>query len=174
MIKQYASSWGEGLSSEATFRDLAMKRGFTVFGATKNQNIYDHIDFFLEFKGRRFSVDVKAMKRVQRHSNKRNGDALWIEFQNVIGNKGWIHGKQDFIAFEFEDRFVLVKRHELLGYAVASLDSFDERVNSPHNALYKLYQRKGRSDLITLIEKDSIYLLDNKVWIKNQNNEKLH
>ena len=114
------------------------------------------------------------MKRVSRHSNIKGDGAIWIEFKNVMGNKGWIHGKQDFIAFEFEDRFVIVKRKELLNFAVASLDSFNNIVSSPKNALYKLYQRKGRNDLITMIEKESIYLLNNKVWIKNEQSNQLH
>ena len=52
--------------------------------ATKEENMYKHIDLIVEG----VKVDVKGMKKVNRSDASINPDIHWIEFQNVRGNKG--------------------------------------------------------------------------------------
>ncbi|MGI9850157.1 hypothetical protein [Vibrio vulnificus] len=169
MINQkYATSYIEGFGTESVFCELAQSKGFKVIPASKKENIEDHIDFYLYRDGKQYSVDVKAMKRISRNSINKDEDAIWIEFRNVRGNNGWIYGKQDLVAFEFDSYFVLVKRKELLDFVTVSLNSFTKVVSSSRHALFNLYQRRGRQDLITRIKRDNILALKNKIWIKNE------
>ena len=54
---------------------------------------------------------VKKISRVDKYVNL---DEVWIEYNNTYnGKKGWIHGEADFIAFELNKTFLVVKLREL-------------------------------------------------------------
>jgi hypothetical protein len=161
----YKQSYNEGLTGEINFKFLAEQKGFIVHESTKRQNIYDHIDFFIEKNDHKISFDVKAKKRVSRHGSYTN-DFIWIELTNVNGFNGWINGIQDFIAFEFDSFFIIVKR-EILREFVYSIIDFDmPYVFSAKDALHRLYQRKGRKDCITIITYNDLIKLNHRIWNK--------
>jgi len=91
----------EGRESEEKFYQLAQMRGFLVKPATGMEQ-FDHIDFHLtseEDEGTMTAmVDVKSRKRIDRSDNDFNDEWVWIEFKNVRGKEGWIHGIADFIG----------------------------------------------------------------------------
>ena len=63
---------------------------------------------------KRYSVDVKSSKKISRVDKYVNLDEVWIEYNNTYnGKKGWIHGEADFIAFELNKTFLVVKLREL-------------------------------------------------------------
>jgi len=106
--------------------------------ASKEQDIFDHIDFFDE-EG---SVDVKGINLPEE---------IWLESKNVKGKEGWMYGRADWISFDLPEMggFVTVLRKNLLDYA---LDVTDMSALVPKKQAYKkLYRRKDRMDLITII-----------------------
>ena len=99
---------------------------------------------------------MKARKRTSRNSNSYSDDWIWIEFKNVIGKDGWIKGKADFIAFEFENNFLIVKRAELRELCKKLIKDTKTRVTKAKDAKYLLYTRHGRKDLVTQIKRRDI------------------
>jgi hypothetical protein len=153
----YFESVMEGGKAEATFESVAIKRGNKVTEADRKTNIHNHIDFFLENKaGTKSSVDVKGMKRVAR-GGERTEDIQWIEFLNVKGNKGWIMGDAELIAFEAVSCFYLFKRIDLLDFCTTKCSR--ERQNNPrsmpgrgmHRSNYTPYRRTASDRLDSII-----------------------
>ena len=107
-------------------------------------------------------VDVKSRKRINRKDGNYDDEWLWIEFKNVRGKEGWIHGIADFIAFETIDSFILSYRKELCDWCIDHVD-VEEKVTSADEAEYKAYSRKGKQDLIARILKDQGYIIDYKI-----------
>lgn len=66
--------------------------------ASKEDDIYRHIDIWVGAN----SFDVKAAKKTNRSDLLPNYDIHWIELRNVHGDKGWLFGQADYIAFELE------------------------------------------------------------------------
>ena len=152
----------EGRESDNKFAQLAKMRGFIVEPATGIEQI-DHIDFHLtseEEEGK-----MTAMVDVKSRSNN-NDEWLWIEFKNVSGKEGWIHGIADFIAFETRSSFVVCYRKELCDWCLDNVE-LKNTVTSENEAEYIAYSRKGKQDLIAkvLIE-DVTKLPHSQVWKK--------
>ena len=123
--------------------------------ATKEENIYKHIDLTVDG----MKVDVKGMKRVNRWDDKFNPTIHWIEFQNVHGNKGWIYGEADYIAFEQPNEFIMIERETLLQWC---REKITDRKLKPKKELYKLYNRPGRKDVISLVLVEDLLKLPHK------------
>ena len=66
-----------------------------------------------------------------------------------------MYGKADKIAFETEAGFLMVDREELAKWCEEKVD-FKKAVRTPYAAIYKVYTRKGREDLITRIKTEDI------------------
>jgi hypothetical protein len=127
-----ASSRMEGNLCESRF--AAIFPG--IKPSTKEENIFKHIDFFLPDGT---SVDVKG---------KNKPDEIWVEILNVKGNKGWLYGEADIIAFELVEvgGFVMVNTDELRVFVAKHVQ---KEFTSKHESYRKLYRRKGRLDIIT-------------------------
>ncbi len=165
----YEQSIQEGLSAEEEFSRLAKLRGFVVKPATGMEQ-FDHVDFHLtsdEEDGIMTAmVDVKARKRVNRTDREVQDEWIWIEFKNVSGKDGWLHGISDFIAFETEESFILSFRKELADWCESHVDS-KTKVKTPEEATYCMYTRKGKQDLLSLIKMGDIENLPNTaIWKK--------
>lgn len=166
LMNDYKNSINEGVSAEERFSNLAIARGFNVKKSTVREDIYNHIDLFLIRNGKTHSFDIKAQKRVSRSNSNYSDEIIWIELKNVNGNSGWLYGKQDFIAFEQADCFIVVNRLSLVDYIESFINNDLPYVNSSKDALYKLYQRNGRKDCITQIRTSDLYKLKHKIWNK--------
>ncbi len=163
----YIKSFSEGNSSEDQFNALAQNKGFSTRKSTRSEDIYKHIDLFLIKNGKTISFDVKSAKRSNRHTGKQNDCAVWVEFKNVSGNAGWIYGGQDYIAFDFIDHFVIVKTIELRDFLTEIFCKEGRMVERVSDAYFNLYQRKNRKDLITRIDRESLLILNHRIWYKH-------
>lgn len=154
-------SWKRGQGVEAMFAKLLNKRTTDVRAADLKEQ-FSHVDYFSDFG----KIDVKARKRVARSDDNTQDDLVWLEFKNVQGKFGWLYGKADWIAFEREDDFVMVKRHDLalMGEKLCDLG---DRVSVGRDALYKGYQRRGRKDLLSIVKMSDVLKLDHQLWTKD-------
>jgi hypothetical protein len=148
---KYALELKHGEEAEETFAELAELNGYYIEESTNYSNIVEHIDFYLASKRGLddFSVDVKARKKSRRNNTWYDDQMVWVEFHNVAGKKGWLYGEADKIAFERKNDFVIVDRVALTKFcekAVAPI--FVKNVNE---ALYKIYRRKTRKDVISMV-----------------------
>lgn len=94
-----------GNSIEDLFKSVLISRGCEVEKSSREDDIKKHIDFYVNGIG----VDVKA---------KRELNKIWLELVNVGGNKGWLKGEAEYIAFHFErfNHFKFFKREDLLKF----------------------------------------------------------
>jgi len=123
--------------------------------ASKEENMYDHIDLTVD----EMTVDVKGMKKLNRGDADVNPDIHWIEFQNVRGDRGWIYGKAEYIAFETLDGFIMIDRVVLLEWC---REMITDRKVKDKKELYKLYNREGRKDVISLVLTEDLLKLPHK------------
>ena len=167
-FNKYKKSIDNGMAAEKRFDILAQKRGCAVIEASKRDNMIRKIDrYVVDEKGILKSVDVKTMKRTSRSDVDAQDIWIWIEFNNINGNDGWLYGEADYIAFERSNNFTLVNRLDLVKIAEELVD-LDARVSSSKLAKYKAYRRYGRSDLIAMMELDIIIEMaeDYEIWYK--------
>ena len=150
-----APCWKDGTKKESEFGEL-LKTIYTDVRPATTQEQYDHKDWVCSVG----SIDVKAIKGVSRHG-KKNPNRIWIEFKNTLGNYGWVYGKQDFIAFEQVDCYIMVRRKDLAQLA-ESLCDMNTKVGTPKEALYKLYNRKNSRDLISMIKTEDLLTLQHR------------
>lgn len=137
----------QGDKAEEKFVLALEKENIQYRKASTREDMFDHIDFYAKGSQGFRGFDVKAYKNTTKEGK------LLIEFKNVRGEFGWIHGKADFIAFDMGDRFMCVPRLQLLDLAEQLCD-LNDKVYRVNDALYKGYTREkwGRFDLITLIK----------------------
>ncbi len=156
-----------GRRAEDAFARLAIQHGFKVTPSSEKGNIDDHYDYVIERDGKSHKVDVKSMKRKSRGDRELQDEFLWIELHSVRkNNKGWLYaGKADLIAFELSKSFIIVERVELINL-VEKLVDFESKVSSAKDALYKVYSRKDRYDVLTMIKSADLVGIKNGKWGK--------
>ncbi len=144
-----------GLGAEQLFDQIAASKHLEVKNAKRRDNIQKHIDKYVTDDVGTWSVDIKARKKTRRSDDNAQDDWIWIEFQNVRGNTGWLYGEADCIAFETQDNFVIVKKDSLIKYVEGAVD-MGKSVKYSGEAKYKTYRRAGRNDLLTMVELSEI------------------
>jgi hypothetical protein len=143
-----------GRTAEDIFKRSAEAEGWRVEESTPQQDMYDHIDFTIEWvglpelhhkrivgDGAKFTVDVKSGG---------TDKFVWLEIRNVHGHAGWLYGEADFIAFQREKGFLLVDRKKLQRWVEENVAK--EYVTRKQDALMKVYTRQGRKDMITKVQ----------------------
>jgi hypothetical protein len=110
--------------------------------ATTTQNILEHWDI----ANGDIKYDVKAMKKFRRSDDHPTDRIHYIELKNVNGKKGWLYGQADYIAFETRSYWVIVSRQKLQEMIEGIKMEF-----SLEPQVYKLYTRKTRSDVMTIV-----------------------
>lgn len=158
MYLNFKKSITEGDSSENNFEILLNKLELTFRKSTKNENIYKHFDYVVNSKRNKdksYKIDVKSEKRKNRN-NFIDSSIQWIEFMNVSGNKGWIFGESDYIAFENSNKFVIVERIVLLKYLIEEKGIIEDIYKKPiisnkNRIFYECYRREGRKDSIVMM-----------------------
>ena len=182
-VNQYdseANCSSVGEKTEQLFKNLAESKGYTVKNASKEENIFKHVDFFLAKlkKGegvKSTSVDVKARKKNKRSDEFFDDDWTWLEFVNVNGQDGWLKGKAEFISFERAEDFVIVPREPLLNWAKEQIKiknkgvSIKAMAKNAADAKYKYYTRSGRQDLLTQVHVNDVLsgVKGIKIWKKS-------
>lgn len=143
-----------GTKAENSFVEYASTKGWKVSAATKYEDTREHIDYILTKDDVVLKVDVKSEKRVSRKDNETQTDFIWIEFCNGAGEVGWLFGKATHIAFQEGEEYLVVPR-EKLQERVDSLVTGSKAYRAS-DALYKLYTRFGRQDLLTMLKRSDI------------------
>ena len=144
-----------GLGAEQLFDQIAESKSLEIKNAKRRENMQKHIDKYVTENGETWSVDIKARKKTSRSNSQAQDDWIWIEFQNVRGNAGWLYGEADRIAFETQDDFIIVDRSSLIDYVEDVVD-MGKSVKYSSQAQYKTYRRAGRNDLLTMVELSEI------------------
>jgi len=157
-----------GESAVTRFDEVIESMGGESLSASKSDDIERHVDKFVILYDKEFTVDVKAAK-----STNRGGDIVidevWVEYKNVNGHDGWLLGEEDFVAFETtKHNFVMVSRSKLLDFCDKKIDKSGKPVKFPEQALYKLYRRDKRNDLISRIKLDDVMGLDPLILRKKE------
>lgn len=131
-----------GDDGERRFYDSCKAAGFDIKKTTAQKDM-KHIDFMVNGK----SFDVKGIKK-----SHKNGEIL-IELKNVRGDMGWCNNKNspEYVAFDFGAFFLCVCNSDMYAM-VMDLCDLKSKVLTIEEALYKGYQRKDRSDLMTLVK----------------------
>ena len=141
----------QGNESARLFVDACRAIGYETRKSTREEDMYDHIDYWVKRKNHR-NEDIESGVDVKGGNHPH---CVWVEFKNVIGKKGWMYGEAEFIAFEMpeENGFIVVRRKELADYAELVV----EKTFVPKAEAYrKLYQRAGRQDVISLLYLDDL------------------
>ena len=106
-----------------------------------------HVDFWwYSPKKGKIGIDVKGIKK---NDKKEFDDSFqWLEFQNVIGKKGWLYGEEEYIAFKTFERIVYIKRSVLKKYAEEKKGDKEPVIYKPKDYFIP-YTRKrwGRKDI---------------------------
>ena len=119
--------------------------------STKEEDMKDHYDVCLITNVSIVTkVDVKGIKKISRNYDNVDENYHWIEIKGANG--GWLYGgKSDRISFETEDYFIDVETEKLKDFIKKKVKK--EYVQTPEEALYKLYhRRKDKTDLLTRVK----------------------
>jgi len=180
----------QGIQVEHDFCRLAKQKGYKVTSASRDENINRHIDFYLEKSGKKVSVDVKSMKRLQR-SQSIQDDWHTIEFiavspASVItkyndkpfnplspnfslgsGRAGWVYSEATYIVFELKHSYVFVTPNNLFEFCIQHVN-FHKTALSSAEAKYVVYSRPNRGDLFTFIHKKDLCHMAEATWHKSE------
>lgn len=155
-----------GQSAESLFAKSAIKHGWVVVPASEESNINEHFDYIMSRDKKSLKVEVKSRKRMRRGDPELQDEYLWVEIHGVRKNdQGWLYGDADLIAFEMTNSFRLVRRADL-ARLIGRLVDFNEMVDTPKDALYKLYSRRDRHDLLAMIKTDDLLQITALDWTK--------
>jgi len=153
VVSQHRRTYSNQQGNDAArrFVDACKAIGYSVKKSTREEDIYDHIDYWVTRRDhygeiKLSGVDVKGCN---------HPECVWVEFKNVNGDKGWMYGKAEFIAFDIPEigGFAIVLRQQLAEYAERVVEMV---FVSKNEATRKLYQRAGRQDVISRIHLEDL------------------
>ena len=133
-------SFKEGKKAEELFKELMIERGNTCIKSTRNDDIYKHIDFYVNDVG----VDVKGNRHLE---------TIWLELKNVRGKKGWLEGEAKYIVMDVVElnSFCIFLRKDLLSF----VENITEIATSKKDYM-KLYTRENRQDVLVKVKYNNI------------------
>lgn len=148
----HTDAMGEG--AEWRFHKLCVERGMKVSKASKFDDMKRHFDFkvspFADMQSAR--VEVKSIKCPKR-GNQPDDRVIFVELVNVVGQRGWVFGDADFVAFEQNEGFLIVNREELAHKTVELSQS--ATMGTQSGQIGKLWNRVGRQDLVLCLDRDT-------------------
>lgn len=148
----------DGKIKENEFVELVKKPEHEIILPTTEQDINEHWDVSID--GVKF--DIKALKKVNRSDDDVNPEIHWVEIRNVHGNPGWLYGMADYIAFETDKSWLIIKRETL----VELIDDKLKMVITTEPELYKMYSRYGRYDVLTILPTEDLRKIKTKEVLK--------
>lgn len=141
----------KGKEDEQKVMDLITSAlGGTCEFSSPKEDKESHIDIWWDSpRGGRISVDVKGRHKSKRSDSGYDDSICWLELQNVRGEKGWLQGSADYIAFMTAESVIFVKRKKLYEFAVEKVGGLDYVTETPMD-FYVPYKREkwGRDDLM--------------------------
>lgn len=144
----------DGKLKEKEFVDLVGKPEHKIIYPTTEQDINEHWD--VQIDDVRF--DIKGMKKISRSDANVNPDIHWVEIENVHGKPGWLYGMADYISFETDDCWLIVKRDNLINMVESKL----MMVITDEPEVYKMYRRRGRYDVLTMVPTEDLRKIKTK------------
>ena len=127
--------------------------------STKEEDMYQHIDFWWESpKKGLIGIDVKGVKKKNRKDKEVDDSIHWVEIQNVRGNKGWIYGNAEYIAFRTLTQIIFVKTKVLQNWSEEKVLDKPLVYNNPKSC-YIPYQRWQRQDIVYKIPTEDLIKL---------------
>jgi len=146
-------SWGEFKQKAKIIEEAFAKKLKDPVWADRKQDMFEHWDVKGILNGKLSKFDVKGIRKINRYDKNKQDDITWIEGTNVHGYPGWIKGKADYIVFERLEEWLIVKRESLLKLVNKKLE---ENNFEKGKGIYKIYQREGRKDKLTMVPFDDI------------------
>lgn len=98
-------------------------------------------------------IDFKGQRKKNRSDARFSDEFTWVELKNVQGNMGWLYGDADLFVFETSGYYIVVDKLSLQGEISKRVVKEKNEDGSPifKKEPYRLWQRKGRKDIITMI-----------------------
>lgn len=143
-----------GRLAERAFANLLDNPKFS----SSQEDQLEHWDVKFETK-----IDVKGLKKIKRSDLEVNEHIHWLEIKNVQGKPGSCYGEADFLAFELKFYWIIVSKENLQNFISKNIKK--EWVTEP--TLYKLYQRTGRKDVLTLVTSYDLCYISSNIIKKN-------
>ena len=158
-----------GMDAEKSFEKILNEYNISYSNATKTEEKTEHWDFKildnLKKNGKNETKDninlkkgkyeIKSAKAKSRGMEK-DYNIIYIEFKSVGGNKGWIFGDADYIAFEVPEGFLIFPRIKLLKY-ISCMYEFLSHSDKSGN-IGTLYSRSNRKDLVGIFPKQLLMI----------------
>ena len=131
--------------------------------STKEEDINKHYDF----TSGDIKYDVKGLKKISRADVEPNENYHFIELKNVNGKLGWLYGEADYFVFELNEYYIVVDKFKLQDFVKDKVSK--TFVSSPDEALYCLYRRNNRKDIITLVKTIDLIIISDRSILKQEN-----
>lgn len=146
----------EGLKDEEFVMNLTNKTfGCKTYKSEKDEDVYQHIDFWCEVNNKRYGIDVKGLKKQNRNDTEYDDSIHWVELLNTQGNPGWVYGKCVYIAFMTKKSVLYVPRKQLCELVEQNTKNKEVCFFNPKEC-YQPYQRKGRKDKVIKVPTDDL------------------
>ena len=144
--------YNDGVKDELIVMEMTERYfGGKAKKSTKQEDILLHVDFWWhDLEGNKYGIDVKGIKKNNRHDQTKDSSIHWVELQNVRGEKGWVYGEAVYIAFMTSDSVLFVPRKKLAKF-VEDMIQNKSIVNVNPKECYIPYQRAGRLDIIVKV-----------------------
>lgn len=141
--------YNDGLEDEKVVMLLTEQQfGGKTEKASKYDDTRRHIDFWwYDNNGKAYGIDVKGIKKNNRHDANKDASIHWVELKNVRGDNGWVYGEAVYIAFMTSESVLFVPRKTLADF-VENMIAGKPLVNVNPKECYIPYQRAGRQDII--------------------------
>ena len=152
LIKLARDFYQKGVKDEEfIMKAIESTLGGTCEKATKKEDTKRHIDFWCNSpKKGRIGVDAKGRRKENRSDKKYNDDIQWIEMYNVKGEKGWVYGESEYIAFMTSEDIIFVKTEKLRKFGekvIEGKDTLYGKASKP-KGFYEPYCRDGNKEVI--------------------------
>ncbi len=162
-MENFKKYYKYGNEAEKRFVKSLQVYGFKNKKSSDHDDINNHWDYLVNFP---FKVDVKSSKRLNKENIHPSDAYIVLEIKNVHGDKGSIYGDADFFAYELCNYFVLVCTKVLRLWIATSVD-MEDNVGHVRNSYKKVYTRKGREDLMTILPLEAIKKMSSSIILKN-------
>jgi len=137
--------------------------------ANTHQNRVEHWDvkgILKQISSKHLKFDVKARKRINRTDHEFQDQYTWIEGTDIKGNPGWLKGEADYICFELQKHWLIVRRLTMMNFILDRLEMNGFREG---RGIYEVYTRPHAKDKITLAIVDDLARLEgsiklDKIW----------
>lgn len=160
--------YANGLEDEKIVMALTEQQfGGRTIKASQYDDTKRHIDFWwYDNKGKAYGIDVKGIKRNNRHDSNKDATIHWVELKNVRGDDGWVYGEAVYIAFMTAEQVLFVPRKSLASYVESMINGKELVSINPHEC-YIPYQRSGRKDIIVKMPTHDLYKLARHILKRN-------